>query len=434
MRPARVGAIGLAYPPLMPLSKDMARSKAEDFRTLIGELSQLSTIDESFWAESRAEVERFAGSAARETDVILIVPMTAVPPDWGVMACPEEAVAIVWDTSHGARIPDAADQEVAHSDTASIGALMQGGGLRAHRRRYVALSGRGPKAIAALTEALHVAKVAAQLRTSRVLRIEDPIADYSTLDLGGHTVPSVGLQVEVARVGDVVPSRSDTGVLSAHDISVALGHAIEALADERQCDAVAINCHSPEFMGSEDVGVVACLAASGPTPTACTGDVPTAWLLLLMRLLSGSGIYCEPYTIDDSRGAALLANCGIGMASMAVPETLRTVPSQYYPGVNGRGDSVAMTVLAGDATFVTSRGWQSGDVEVVVCEGRITEDRLPVFGGAHGFFQPLDGDGRAMVSRLTQLGTTHHGVLALGARLGELRLLGDLLGIKVRSL
>jgi hypothetical protein len=311
---------------------------------------------------------------------------------------------------------------------------MQAGGLRAGGRPYAAFSGRDPSGVAAVANAVHVATVAGQMRTSRVLQIEDPIADYSTLDLRSADVSRIGLQVEYARASDLAIASSDDEPTNAHGLSVGLVSSIALLAESTRCDAVAMNCHSPSFKGSAAVGVVGCLAASGDTPTTCTADVPTAWLLLLMRRLSGTGIYCEPYTIDDSRSASLLANCGIGMQQMAVPGTWRTAPSQYYPGANGRGDSVAMTVLPGEATFVTSRGWQSGKVEIVVCEGSIIDDRLPAFGGAHGFFQPSSGNGRTMVNDLAQLGTIHHGVLSLGSRLADIQLVGAFLGITVLAL
>ncbi len=377
MTSTTVGVIGLAYPPLMPRTGSGASSKTEEFYALVESLRGSTVVDSVFWADSRSDIDEIASSEiGRELDIVLVVPMTAAPPDWGVSACPNNAIVVVWDCSPGARVPTEADQATAHADTSSIGALLQGGGLLVQERSFTTISGSGENGVGKVVSTLRIATAAAQMRASKILQIEQPVAGYSTLNLAGVDTSKIGLEIDFVEVDSLVPA-SERQPTDSHEISQTLARLITDAVRSRRCDAVAMNCHSTNFKGSPDIGVVGCMAASGQTPTACTGDVPTAWLLLMLRRLTGSGIYCEPYTIDDSRKAVLLANCGIGMESMAVPGTWRVAPTQYYPGVNGLGDSTAMAVMPGKATFVTSRGWQAGSIELVVCEGEISADRLP---------------------------------------------------------
>jgi L-fucose isomerase-like protein len=167
------------------------------------------------------------------------------------------------------------------------------------------------------------------------------------------------------------------------------------------------------FRDHPGIGVTACLAASGAVPTSCTGDLPTAWLLAELARHGHEALYCEPYTVDDDRGAVFLGNCGIGAAGLARAGSWTTQPSQYYPGRHGRGASVAMAVRPGPATYLAVRpgggGWR-----VVAIEGTVLPDMVDGFGGAQAFFRPATHTPRAMVTTLAELGVVHHGALIRG--------------------
>ena len=52
--------------------------------------------------------------------------------------------------------------------------------------------------------------------------------------------------------------------------------------------------------------------AEKDTLFSCTGDVPTSIDLVAAKIISGSALYCECYTIDFENNTILIANGGEG--------------------------------------------------------------------------------------------------------------------------
>lgn len=368
-------------------------------------------------------------------DVILLVPVTAAPPHWASSCVPPGIPVVLWDTSTGRSLPSDANQADAHIDTASIGTIMAGGGLRLAGHHFSVVSATIEEGQASVVCALELAVVGGRLRNLRVLRIGEGLDGYSTLWPNSAAMQVIGLEVVdvgLAELASLIDEQHIPG--DAASRSLALVSAFQKLMSEHCAAALAVNCHSSVFRGSEEIGVTGCLAASLGGPTACTSDVPTAWALALITELSGDALYCEPYTVDDSIGAVLLGNCGVGRISMARAGTWRELPSQFYPGKAGRGTSVAMAVHPGTATYVAVR---PGDDawDLVVIEGEVTVHVLPEFGGGHAFFQPAGISPRQMVRMLASFGVVHHGALGRGA-LGDAihQLASEFLPIRVHQL
>jgi L-fucose isomerase-like protein len=374
-----------------------------------------------------------------DPDVVVAVPVTAVPPAWVAASIPEESIIVLWDVGSGDSLPPIADQVRAHRDTASVGAIMAGGALAATNRRFTTVS--APVRDVLADEVLDVVRLAAGANTLahlRVMRIGHPIPGYSTIpiDPGSDEYRSIGLEVIdvelerfIERVRELRQGSRDDSATRSRTVR----DAVRSLCVEHAPHAIAINCHGA-LLGSPDVGIVCCAAATecneADVPTACTADVPTAYTLFAATTLAGSALYCEPYSVDDAAGAVLLANCGIGHPRMAADGTWRTLPSQQYPGAAGRGESVAMAVRPGPATYHSVRV-RAPKWTLVAIEGEVIDKKLSRFGGAHAYFAPTALTARQMIETLADTGVVHHGALGLGHHRDRLEVLGRLASFDV---
>ena len=136
-------------------------------------------------------------------------------------------------------------------------------------------------------------------------------------------------------------------------------------------------------------------------------------MLVLVSELSQFSIYLEPYSVDDELEAVLLANCGIGRKEMARSGSWKELPTQFSPGVNGRGMAISMAVEPGAATYIAVRS-SLNKWELLIFEGEVLIDNLPNFGGAHAYFKPSLVTHREMTTQLAMEGVLHHGALGVG--------------------
>lgn len=408
------------------LGADAVGAQYRVFARAVARLRDIAEVVAEFCIDDANSAAQVAlGLALQDPAATIVAIMMSAAAPSAAGAIPAGRTIVIWDPSSGQSIATSADQVAAHRETGSIGAVMLGSSL-AVRPRVVSLP----------VEAVDLGPLASALSQARsairVARVGAPPAGYS--GFGTAEAAALGIGVEVVDIDVDRVAQDLNQVTQATDSestrSQALARVLAELAEEVQADAVTVNCHGPAFRGNEEIGIVACLAASSGLPTSCTADVPTAWLLAVATRIAGAALYCEPYSVDDPLDAVLFGNCGIGNESMACPGTWRELPSQFYPGCAGAGLSVGMTVRPGAATFVSvatsSRQWA-----LSCTEGEVVDARLPSFGGAHAYFQPASGSPRTWIARQAMRASSHHGALMLGHRVAELRDLAAELGVEI---
>jgi L-arabinose isomerase len=195
-----------------------------------------------------------------------------------------------------------------------------------------------------------------------------------------------------------------------------------------------VNCHGPWLRWNERIGVTACLGVSLLTeqgvPFSCTGDQPTALVLLLARALSGRALYCEFYVSELDTGLMLLAAGGEGdpaWADSAVP--VRLEPNRHYPGAAGAGTSLSFRLAPGPATALSlspaGAGWR-----LAWATGEIVETRYARMGGPNAMFRFDSGSSVEAGARWIESGATHHNGLAAGRLDVEVPALAHALGLE----
>jgi L-fucose isomerase-like protein len=348
-------------------------------------------------------------------DLVVLVAMGAVSPDWAIKTVGKKLPIVIWDVSTGVHLSHNADQNVAHEDTSTVGAVMIGGGLRLAGREFVIIAKSVDDNLSPVLEAIFFASVASRMKHINIARIGGTIPGYITIQNAAENLTAVGVGISDVSKEELATSfqEEQRDIGSKGDASVSLDNAIMKIASKLKADAIAINCHSSFLRDNNDIGIAACLTSTNGIPFSCTGDVATAWLLVLVSELANTALYLEPYSVDDELEAVFLANCGIGQKSMARSGSWKEIPTQFYPGVNGRGTAISMAVEPGAATYVAVRP-SLNSWDVLIFEGEVLIDNLPNFGGAYAYFKPSSMTHREMTGRLATEGVVHHGALGLG--------------------
>ena len=218
--------------------------------------------------------------------------------------------------------------------------------------------------------------------------------------------------------------------------SVQLCEAFAALVEKYQADAGTLNCHGA-CLKNPKIGITGCYSlgvqnAAG-RPFTCTGDLPTAVAMLLLKRLTGTAMYTEVQVMDEQRRAIVIANSGEGEDGIRSKRFKSSVVGNTnFTGVHGRGASFAYPLASGPATIVslTPTPKSRRPYRLVVAEGRILEDRLPDTGSLAGFFQFKQGDMHTAYTRWLEAGPVHHAATTPGHWSDELADVADLLEIE----
>jgi len=218
--------------------------------------------------------------------------------------------------------------------------------------------------------------------------------------------------------------------------SVQLCEAFSALVEKHRADAGTLNCHGACWRNPK-IGITGCYSlgvqnAEG-RPFTCTGDLPTAVAMLLLKRLTGTAMYTEVQVMDEQRRAIVIANSGEGEDGIRRKRYKSTiVGNTNFTGVHGRGASFAYPLASGPATIVSLTPTPKGDkpYRLIVAEGRILEDRLPDTGSLAGFFRFEQEDIYAAYTRWLQAGPVHHAATTPGHWVDELADVADLLDIE----
>ena len=255
--------------------------------------------------DSPEEGVRCASEAAdREPDAILVLQSMAVPPSYalGLLDHLPQPV-VIWAVQRSAVIPPDFNAGDITSLGATVGTPMITNMLRRAQRAFelvVSPAGNEPAA-ADVADRLRAAAVATRLRTARLARIGRPLDGYGCVDADDKDLGrSLGIEVvsltpddvlrHYAAVDDTLTSswrqrvfdsfEMEPGPEDDLDRTLRLAAALEALDQEGDFAAGAMNCHVPEIRFGTDPGLTPCFGLGCETtrgiPWTCTGDVLTA--------------------------------------------------------------------------------------------------------------------------------------------------------------
>ncbi len=230
------------------------------------------------------------------------------------------------------------------------------------------------------------------------------------------------------------PPKGGTTNLSPDELtrSSRLCAAVESLVTEHHVDAGTLNCHGA-CLHNPEIGITACYSLgvqnSQGRPFTCTGDLPTAIAMLILKKLTGISMYTEVQVMDEKRKAIVIANSGEGEDGIRRRSSKPVVRGNTnFKGVHGRGASFAYPLQPGPATLVSFTP-APGGYRLIVAEGQILRDTLPDAGALAGFFRFRDKDLHHAYARWMEAGAVHHAATTLGHWAGELRAVAELLKI-----
>ena len=405
---------------MLLLGDQVKTGQISNSHDLIKEIIELLSTDVDVVVSGIVDSQEIAEKISLEialssAELILLIAIGAVSPGWAIKVAENKLPILIWDVSTGNHLPQTADQNVAHGDTATVGAIMIGGGLRLAGAEFRIISKPIHDNLSEIFELIFLAKVAHRMKNIKIARFGPTIPGYVTIKNAAEESVAVGARISEVSKEELFQVFHKEQVISENNglTSKSLEQAIVKITSKNKADAIAVNCHSSFFRESDEIGIAACLASASGIPFSCTGDVATAWLLVLVSEIAHSALYVEPYSVDDELQAVFLGNCGIGQKKMARPGSWKELPTQFYPGVQGRGTAVSMIVEPGASTYVAVRSnlniW-----ELLIFEGEVLVENLPNFGGAHAYFKPSLITHREMTTKLATEGVLHHGALGMG--------------------
>lgn len=197
--------------------------------------------------------------------------------------------------------------------------------------------------------------------------------------------------------------------------SARLSLALDSIVDNFGLSGGAFNCHGETCLQNPEIGVTACYAVSAQTskgrPFSCTGDLPTAIALWMIRQLAGSVIYAELDLVDRDSDVVLLANGGEGDWA-AAEGPVRIAGNENFVGLHGRGASLQFEPVAGPATLLSFTPIANNRYRLVTADGELIHIRLAQLGVFHAAFRFQQLPAGSAFERWCEAGAVHH--LAVG--------------------
>ena len=378
-------------------------------------------------------------SHAAAFDAVVFAPAMAAPPSYAAIALEHTtAPLVIWNAPTVTRLEDGLTQAAATEHTTTVGALMYGNvRVREGRPPLVVTAGHGDRAGSTACCARSappplrdrcgerpccgsVTPSPATSTSKRRRPILRPLAcarSRSTSRPGRRPwTRQTRLTPRPCSPTCGAGGRGTPGTQAERSARVAV--ALDAALAGTGAVAGTVNCHGPWFRGSDRVGITACLAvacqAEQGRSIACTGDMPTAIVLHLARLVAGSALYCEGYTPEADTGLLLVAAGGEGDPAWADPPGAVTLEANdHYPGVHGKGTGLSFGLRRGPATLMslspTAAGWR-----LAWATGEIVESRYDDMRGPNGMFRFDSGPAVEAIDGWIASGATHHNALAPG--------------------
>ena len=220
--------------------------------------------------------------------------------------------------------------------------------------------------------------------------------------------------------------------------SARLCQAFSDLVEEHGAHAGSFNCHGEVCLRNPEIGITGCYShgvqnALGK-PFTCTGDLPTAFAMLLLKNLTGVAMYTEVQVMDEKREAIVIANSGEGESGiLRNGHSAEVIGNTNFCGIHGRGASFAYPLETGPATILSFTPVPDG-YRLVVAEGEILEDTLPDSGALAGFFRFSHTDLHSGYTRWLEAGAVHHAATAVGHWKPEIGHIAELMNFEILSI
>jgi L-arabinose isomerase len=211
---------------------------------------------------------------------------------------------------------------------------------------------------------------------------------------------------------------------------------LQSLVEEHCADGGTLNCHVGVCLRNPVIGITACYSLgvqnSLGRPFTCTGDLPTAIAMLMLKKLTGISMYTEVQVMDEKRKTIVIANSGEGEDGIRRKDSKSIVRGNTnFTGVHGRGASFAYSLQPGAATIIsfTPSPKSTRPFRLIVAEGEILRESLPDAGALAGFFRFKNADLHTGYTRWLEAGAVHHAATTLGHWSRELKAVAELLNI-----
>jgi len=436
----------------------IAALRAEKEAVAAGVAARLAADFEVVWPGMVDSLETAHKAAERfraeRVDAVVVVPLIATfgALGWAVLERLETPV-VIWNIQPAYAIPDPYGIAELIRNSGSLGTQALGNTLARFERFYRTCFSVDDASIPRrLTNMLRAASAAADVRTATFGRIGSVFPQMTDVQMNaGEWTARIGSRVvdvppsELAHAyrnqpEDAVSTRADD-IAAAHRCqelstdelsrSARLSLALDDIVEHHGLDGGAFNCHGENCLQNAEIGVTACYAVSRQTtdgrPFSCTGDLPTAIALFLLKRLSGTAIYGELDFIDPVANVVVIANGGEGDFA-AADGPVEIAGNENFAGLHGRGASPKMRVRPGAATLLSFTPLDvSGEYRMVVGAGEITD--IPVR-GLKVFHQAFRFDGVPAERGFEQwcdAGAVHHLALASGDQIEPLRLTAQML-------
>lgn len=394
--------------------------------------------------------------ANSDVDVVVVVTTIAVFASIPIAALRELMVPIlIWNAQEIDRVGASYSMVEIVRNTGQIGTQALANILVREGRQFRIVCGyeASVETSAALDRFFSVIETVAILKRARLLSVGDGFPGMTDVELddeyaSAHLGATIA-HVSPARLTDVYREADPdlvkhetiecTAANSVSDISddeldrsVRLSVALETLVAEHHADAGTLNCHRGNCLQNPAIGVSACYSLgvqnSRGRPFTCTGDLPTALAMLMLKKLTGVALYTEVQVMDESRGAVVIANSGEGEAGIRrLTEPSRLIGSRNFKGLHGRGAAYAHPLEAGPATLVSLTPTPMGAkaFRLIVAEGEILKEALPDAGLLAGFFRFQHLNLHVGYKRWLEAGPVHHAATTKGHWQSELNEVAD---------
>ena len=219
--------------------------------------------------------------------------------------------------------------------------------------------------------------------------------------------------------------------------SLAGAAALEALDEELDIAAGAMNCHVPELRFGSEVGVTPCYGLGRETsrgiPWTCAGDVLTAVAMLVGKRLGGAALYHELEVLDFDTDEVAIANSGEHDLSWCpAGRRPRLQPNPWYTDDPLTGASVWFELPPGPASLIgfTPHSGEPSGYRFIVAEGHITERSLPQSPTVGGVFRFAGEAGVAESWRAwAAAGVNHHSSCSPGHLAADVATVARYLGV-----
>lgn len=160
------------------------------------------------------------------------------------------------------------------------------------------------------------------------------------------------------------------------------------------------------------------------------GDIKAALAMVILKSLAGNAMTAELYSMDFHDGTCLIGHSGACDANIS-NQKAKLKMCRVFHGKKGKGYVTQFYPEQGPVTMLALTETGDGRFKLVAAEGECVEGPVLMLGDTNlrvRFPKEL----RKFVNAWSMEGPTHHGVLAKGLYVEELRCVAEVLGIELK--